>query len=373
MKIQLLLALISILLPLHAIKNPTGFTTSIECLKNKQNSILTLLEENGSKQFVLSLDNGIVFGEGAIITTDGKVLTDTESYKRDQHRLVSKERDISNEQPIFFDGTLAVISSPGQQCYYHWLLQVIPRLKILAESKLSYDKIYLFSGNFKYGWQKESLFAVMNHLGIPQDKLFLIETDSVVQAKTLLVPSIAWKPSSPEFWSVGLSWYKKFFNDVFIKQTKSQTPKRIFISRSKALYRRIRNETDLMNFLSKKGFVAFHLEDLSIYDQAALFNNAEIIIGPHGAGWTNLIFCKPGTKIIEIDHGQRGEQRSSYKGMARRMGCVYNAFYVDLLENTDHPEDILAPINQDMMVDIFAFEQFLEKKELLFNAGFLKK
>ena len=31
-----------------------------------------------------------------------------------------------------------------------------------------------------------------------------------------------------------------------------------------------------------------------------LFRDAEIIIAPHGGGLANLVFCAPGTKVIEL-------------------------------------------------------------------------
>ena len=31
-----------------------------------------------------------------------------------------------------------------------------------------------------------------------------------------------------------------------------------------------------------------------------LFSNAKVIIGPHGAAFANLIFCKPDTKVFEF-------------------------------------------------------------------------
>jgi len=349
-----------------AIKHPDGFTTLNDCIQNGSR-VKFVLEEGELKQFVLELDNGVVVDAGGIVTYDGKILSDTETYKSDQQNLMKNSRDITKEEPIYFDGSLAVISSPGQQNYYHWMLQVLPRLKILAESKIHYDKIYLFADNFKYQWQKDSLNGVMNYLNIPQDKLlFTNKSNSVIEAKKLIVPSVAWLPSKNNFWHIWhynlLIWYKKFFQDVFVK--KMNTPKRIFISRSKAGYRRISNESDLFESLSKLGFISVRLEDMSIFEQATLFNNADIIVGPHGAGWTNLIFCKPNTKIIEIDHGVKGEQRSSFKGMAKFMNCIYYPFYVGLLEETDCPENVLDPINQDLEVDIDRFEMFLRKYEI---------
>ncbi len=35
-------------------------------------------------------------------------------------------------------------------------------------------------------------------------------------------------------------------------------------------------------------------------DQIALFNSAKVIVGNHGAGFANLVFCKKNTKIIEF-------------------------------------------------------------------------
>jgi capsular polysaccharide biosynthesis protein len=34
--------------------------------------------------------------------------------------------------------------------------------------------------------------------------------------------------------------------------------------------------------------------------QILLFQSAEFVISPHGAGLANLLFCEPGTKVIEL-------------------------------------------------------------------------
>ncbi|MCX4080503.1 hypothetical protein N7280_08060 [Rickettsia rhipicephali] len=49
----------------------------------------------------------------------------------------------------------------------------MPRLIILKESALEYDRIYI--NNLKYSWQIKSLEIVLNYLNIPEDKLFVVK------------------------------------------------------------------------------------------------------------------------------------------------------------------------------------------------------
>ena len=41
----------------------------------------------------------------------------------------------------------------------------------------------------------------------------------------------------------------------------------------------------------REGFEPVYLERMSLGEQIAAINSAELIAGPTGAAWTNLIFC----------------------------------------------------------------------------------
>ena len=60
-------------------------------------------------------------------------------------------------------------------------------------------------------------------------------------------------------------------------------------------------EEKLEKFLEARGFVVLRAEHLKdIYQNAEVFSNAKIVIGPHGAGLANIVFCSKATKVIEI-------------------------------------------------------------------------
>jgi capsular polysaccharide biosynthesis protein len=75
---------------------------------------------------------------------------------------------------------------------------------------------------------------------------------------------------------------------------------RIYISRNDAQERRVDNEQDVMGLLGAYGFRLVRLSELSLAEQIALFRSAEAVVGPHGAGLVSTLYCRPGTKVIEL-------------------------------------------------------------------------
>ena len=54
------------------------------------------------------------------------------------------------------------------------------------------------------------------------------------------------------------------------------------------------NENEVeKNLISLEGFESITLSEYSFIDQVKIFNQAETVVGLHGAGFANLIFVNP--------------------------------------------------------------------------------
>jgi hypothetical protein len=78
-----------------------------------------------------------------------------------------------------------------------------------------------------------------------------------------------------------------------------QSPRAVYLSRRRS-DRSFTNEADVEAMMSAKGFAVIYSEDLDVAQEIALFQQADIIVGPHGAGLCNLVWVKPGTRVVEI-------------------------------------------------------------------------
>lgn len=77
-------------------------------------------------------------------------------------------------------------------------------------------------------------------------------------------------------------------------------PRRIYVSRLGSLKRVLVNEAELEAALEARGFTVVRPEHLPVIDQIALFHRAEVVVAPAGAALANVLFCRPGTKVFEI-------------------------------------------------------------------------
>lgn len=303
---------------------------TIEQLKTSQATKHQVFVEENSSQYVLELHNASIINGGNILTQEGFTLKDLVINMRD--------RGANHEHSMYFKGVLAVIPSTGSENWSAWLLQVLPRLVILKESKLVFDKIYI--NNLKYSWQQRSLKIMMKYLDIPADKIMALSGDAIIKAKTLLVPSIPYILGK----SANLpKWLPQELKEVFLQQGKSVQPtyEKIFITRAKLRHQAITNEAELTKLLEEKGFQVVMLERMSPYDQAHLFAKAKVIISANDAAFANILFATPGLKILMI---HANSKQKNYESLAKFMGVEY--FQYQCVKDAQEDKSVSIDINQ---------------------------
>ena len=156
-------------------------------------------------------------------------------------------RLFSYKKSIFKDIDKLIIGNDKLKPIFEYLLQ---KLKIKLEIKIIKNKIYFF---------KNSVFTINNN-----------------------------------FEKINNLYRNAFYDD------KLNATRKIFISRKDASSRTITNEDELINFLKNKDFEIINLSEKKFIDQVKIFNSAKLIVAMHGAGLTNLLFCKSNAKVIEI-------------------------------------------------------------------------
>ena len=191
------------------------------------------------------------------------------------------------------NGRVAVLSVLSGNIYFHWMVDLLPRIEILRQG-IDLEKIDWFVvNNYQQPFQRETLKS----LGIKEEKILASDRHPHIQAEELVVPSY------PSYLGWLQPWGLKFLREVFLRgitNNKSDFPERIYIGRGNARYRRVMNEPEVVEILGKFGFTYVTPESMSLETQISTFAHAKIIVAPHGSGLTNLVFCNPGTKVIEF-------------------------------------------------------------------------
>ncbi|TVU52628.1 MAG: tetratricopeptide repeat protein [Arthrospira sp. PLM2.Bin9] len=301
----------------------------------------------------------------ATITPDHQLLADLSreypaplpgctNYNPQQH-WIFRQTKLCPPQNI--DGTVAVLSGLSGHIYFHWMVDILPRWELMRRVGIDFNQIDGFVVNSALlPFQRETL----RRLGIAESKIIESDRYPHIQARQLLVPSFA----SPTGWLQ--PWGVDFLRGTFLPLATGDNhdyPNRIYVSRAQARHRRVLNEEQVMARLSRLGFVRVLPEKLSFSQQVALFSRAEIVIGPHGSGLTNLIFCQPGVRVIEFISPHY--DRHYYWVISQALGLEHYSLTGDGF--SCYPLRSLMyqnPLTEDIWVNMTGLEKILEKLEI---------
>lgn len=189
-------------------------------------------------------------------------------------------------------GNVAALTFCGSHNYPHWLYDVLPRFYMLQCTGCSCHSLIMNPNPYRSFVQE-----TLTMLGISEPTVIRTHNHFNIQTDRLIVPSFMMNSHSP-------AWTTSALRRMLLPKRDASviTPERIYISRKKASVRRIINENEVIQCLEAYGFVSLCLEDWTVAQQIQMFSSAKAIVGQHGAGMSNLAFCTPGTRVIEIYH-----------------------------------------------------------------------
>ena len=224
--------------------------------------------------------------------------------------------------------------------FYHWFHDVLPRLET-ALPHLPADTRFLINSNPK-AWQLDSLIA----FGIGPGRLEIQSDGMHTRVERL------WFATPVGHSSLGSGLVmRRVANRLrrhFVDDNSEEKLRRVYVSRRKAADRRIVNESEIKPLLEERGLETVLCEDLSLAQQVRLFAKTTAIIGAHGAGLTNLIYCVPDSFVGEIRFDC---VPPAYLVMSRQLGMHFSQFEAD---------PVVAGESQiDMQVNPAAFKKWI--------------
>ncbi|MBV9389423.1 MAG: glycosyltransferase family 61 protein [Chroococcidiopsidaceae cyanobacterium CP_BM_ER_R8_30] len=181
-----------------------------------------------------------------------------------------------------------LLGLPNMQNYYHWLIEIMPRIQLIEN-----DSRY---ANLPWLLPKDSprfVKMIIDTAGYSDHVCYLEQ--GVYRFERLIIPTVMSVGSGPNHPNE-LNWLRK----KFIPNTPPQATRRLFISRRDTPQRFITNESEALQRLVPLGFELVCPGSLDFANQVKIFAEAQIVVGPHGAGLSNVVFAPANTGLVEV-------------------------------------------------------------------------
>ncbi|MBC7400087.1 MAG: glycosyltransferase family 61 protein [Mucilaginibacter sp.] len=185
-------------------------------------------------------------------------------------------------------GVGAMLVSPQSHNYYHWLFDVLPRIRLYADV-LDHISHFCISAAVP-----QKFLDMLPQFGIPLNKILLVNDIDKLHFDNLYVASLPGSEGRAPKW--GIDYVRK----KLLPNTSPEPTRKIYLKRGDQGERKILNESAIISLLEKAGFEIIDPETLSIEAQIELMQKVKLVISAHGAALSNLLFVQEGIEVIEL-------------------------------------------------------------------------
>jgi hypothetical protein len=213
-----------------------------------------------------------------------RFIADTPASFNDLYR---NNKDIRTRRPVAVDADVVALNTWHAGAYYTWLVELVGRMLLSPGRR---DKLFCVDGDFPY--QAET-FAL---LGVPKERVLTVADYRLYRFRSVTVVN-----APPHRCCVpALSAVRKLSALVPRENYEDDLPKRLYLGRGDTGNRDVENEGELLALLHAYGFRKILCAEHPVAMKIRLARNADYIVCTHGAAGTNLLFCKPEARFLEI-------------------------------------------------------------------------
>ena len=260
--------------------------------------------------------------------------------------LVKYSKTLKKEKPLPEYADISYVSNaflyPSHHNFYHLMIDCLPRLwstfqkkdQRIVICKTWLDMYPLFENHIK-NWipctewvfteahPDPSTGTIYSHClpdRIVGDGLHFYSSDDVDRSKAYVHNKIL----AAAFWQ---KWYQAHYETqkqerkIFLARTLKLDP----VTGLKIGVERCSNQEEIFEKLKLQGFEWMDPMNYSFEETAKIINSAETIVGVHGAGLANTVFCQPNTKYIQLANNSGSD--NIYQRIAEFMLCNYRVVY----------------------------------------------
>lgn len=195
--------------------------------------------------------------------------------------------------PLRHKGKAQLLSASFHNNVYHWLIDDLPRLQAYGAGPFgqSREPLLINARLAQVPFVRETIAA----LGIG-GQIATYPADRLIAVDHLQAAPGFERGYAPEDVAV----FRDCLLRAFSAPARHPGDRIIYVSRFDAASRRETNEPEVRHFMESIGALCVSASELAMEQRAQLFSRARLLIGANGAGMTNMLFCPPGTPVIEV-------------------------------------------------------------------------
>ena len=176
--------------------------------------------------------------------------------------------------------------------YYNWMLQALPAIDA-GMRRANHRRVTLVLPPAMRPFQEETL-RLLGYQDLPR---LILELSSHYRFASAEFSDFLGDRMHLMVSRTAMATYRS------LSQTAPWLPgaaEEIYVARTDAAGRAMENEAELIELLHGQGVRIIVPGTLPVVEQIAAFRAARLVIGPHGAGLSNLVFCRSGSFVYEL-------------------------------------------------------------------------